>query len=230
MSAGGVSVVVPVRDGERYLGAAIESALAQRPSEVIVVDDGSRDGSAALARGFGEPVRVVSQPARGIAAARNRGVAESAGEYVAFLDADDRWTPDAITAQLRAFAYDEQLELVFGHVREFISPELDEHQASQMTSREALEPGYLVGAVLIRSATLARVGSFNEQLVTGDFVDWMTRAHELGVREALIPEHVLWRRVHTSNHGRLHADARADYARLLKWALDRRRRAAASGD
>lgn len=221
--------MIPVRDGERYLGAAIESALAQRPAEVIVVDDGSGDGSAGLANSFGEPVHVVSQPPRGIAAARNRGVAESRGDYLAFLDADDWWTPEAVNSQLRAFAADEMLELVFGHVREFVSPDLDEREASRVVCRTELEPGYLVGAVLLRSSVLARVGSFTEELVTGDFVDWMARARELGVREALIPDHVLWRRVHGANHGRLRADAREDYARLLKWALDRRR-AAGTGD
>ena len=74
-SAERVSVVIPVRDGERYLGAAIESVLAQGhdPHEIIVVDDGSTDGSAAVGRAFGAPVIVVSQPAEGVSAAVNRG-------------------------------------------------------------------------------------------------------------------------------------------------------------
>src|SRR5262249_41927852 len=80
-----VSVVVPVRDGERYLAEALDSILAQThaPLEVIVVDDGSTDRSAEIARGFAPRVRCVSQEHRGVAAARNHGVSLARGEAIA---------------------------------------------------------------------------------------------------------------------------------------------------
>ncbi len=91
------SVVIPVFNGSGYLARAIESALAQElpPLEVIVVDDGSTDGSAGVADSFGPPVRCVRQENAGPAAARNRGVAVSAAAsgWVAFLDHDDLWEP-----------------------------------------------------------------------------------------------------------------------------------------
>jgi len=229
MTSARVSVVIPVHNVERYLAAAIESALAPRPFEVIVADDGSTDSSVGLAQGYGAPVRVLRHQRRtGIAATRNRGVAASRGDHVAFLDADDMWTADALTSQLAAFAADPGLELVFGYMQQFVSPDLDEASASTLRCDPSLQPGYLVGAVLIDRDALRRVGPFREDLVTGDFMDWMVRARELGVRETLVPEHVLWRRIHSSNHGLRHADARGDYARVLKSALDRRRAAAES--
>src|SRR5437763_396949 len=86
-----VSVVVPVRNGERFLGQALESALGQtlRPTEVIVVDDGSTDATVQVAAAF--PVLVVASDGRGVSAARNTGVAASRGELIAFLDHDDVW-------------------------------------------------------------------------------------------------------------------------------------------
>jgi glycosyltransferase involved in cell wall biosynthesis len=224
-----VSAVIVVHNGERYLGAAIDSVLVQRPRpfEVIVIDDGSTDETAALAAGFGSPVRCVSQARRGIGAARNAGIALSRGDFVAFLDSDDLWTPESLGCLLAAFATEPGLELAFGRVRQFISPDVQPGASQRLVVRDDLEPGYLVGAVLIRRAALERVGSFCEQVSTGDFLDWIARAREAGVREALVPEHVLWRRVHESNHGLIHADRRTDYARILKRALDRRRAAAA---
>jgi glycosyltransferase involved in cell wall biosynthesis len=90
-----VSVVVPAYDAQTTVGAAISSALWQtyRDVEVVVVDDGSHDATGAIAGAFGEPVRVVRQENAGVAAARNRGIAEARGELIAFCDADDVWLP-----------------------------------------------------------------------------------------------------------------------------------------
>ena len=80
-----ISVVIPVRDGERYLREAIDSVVAQdhRPLEVIIVDDASTDSSGDIARSYGAPVRVVRHERKLGPASRNRGILESRGEYVA---------------------------------------------------------------------------------------------------------------------------------------------------
>lgn len=89
-----ISVIIAARNAAVTLGAALDSALGQTlpPEEVIVVDDGSRDGTADVARSF-PGVLCLSQPARGVSAARNRGVAAARGDWVAILDADDLWVP-----------------------------------------------------------------------------------------------------------------------------------------
>jgi glycosyltransferase involved in cell wall biosynthesis len=229
MSGLRVSAVIVVHNGERYLGEAIDSALTQAPApiEVLVIDDGSTDGSRAIAERFGPPVRSIPIGRRGIGGARNVGVTESRGECVAFLDSDDLWTPACLRVLSEAFVHEPELQVGFGHVRQFISPDLDPAASARLRPRDDLEPGYLVGAALIRRQTLAEIGPFHEDLATGDFIDWTARAREAGVRERLVGEHVLWRRVHETNHGIVHADKRGDYARILKRALDRRRAAIA---
>jgi glycosyltransferase involved in cell wall biosynthesis len=226
-----VSVVVPVHNCERYLAVALESLLAQRPRpfEVIVVDDGSTDGSLGVAQRFSAPVRSVAQARRGTGGARNTGVAATGGDYVAFLDADDHWTSTALTSLVASFVADPSLDIAFGHVRHFISPDLDRTTASRLWHRPGLEPGYLPGAMLARRDAFDRVGGFREDLALGYFLDWMARARECGLREVVVESQVLWRRLHASNHSRLAAADRTGYARALKAALDRRR-AAAAGD
>lgn len=101
-----MSIILPVRDGESYVGATIDSALQQtyRNIELIIVDDGSTDRTGAVieARAAGDArVRVVHQLNRGVAAARNRALAAARGELVAPLDADDLWDPQKIERQVR---------------------------------------------------------------------------------------------------------------------------------
>jgi glycosyltransferase involved in cell wall biosynthesis len=228
MNAPTVTVIIPVYNGERYLGEAIESVQAQRgaTAEVLVVDDGSTDGSAAVAGSFAPGVDYRQIAHSGIAGARNAGLRDCRSEFVSVLDADDVWMPTAL-AQLLAALHGTGIDVAFGHVRQFVSPELVLDDQRSKRYCEKLEPGYLNGGALIRREAFSRVGLFREDLRTGEFIDWMARARELGVRETLIAAHVLSRRIHRSNHGALNVAARTDYARVLKSALDRRRAAVA---
>jgi glycosyltransferase involved in cell wall biosynthesis len=98
-----ISVVIPCFNGSRYLGATIRSVLAQTapPMEILVVDDGSTDDSASVAGSFGQAVRIIQQPNQGESVARNRGIDEAKGEWIAFVDADDLWEPGKLAAQLK---------------------------------------------------------------------------------------------------------------------------------
>lgn len=99
-----ISAIVPVFNGERYLASALDSVLSQtRPAdEVVAVDDGSTDGTPGVLKSFGDRIRVVRTENRGVGAARNAGLRAAAGDYVGFLDADDRWMPDKLAAFARA--------------------------------------------------------------------------------------------------------------------------------
>lgn len=101
-----VSVVIPAYNAEAWLAPAVRSALAQDYDgfEVIVVDDGSKDGTGDVAKSFGKDVRYVRQENSGVCVARNRGAKEGRGDLIAFLDADDLWLPGKLRAQVGRLA------------------------------------------------------------------------------------------------------------------------------
>lgn len=212
-----VSVVIPVFDGERFLAEAIRSALEQTvpPLEVLVVDDGSNDRSAAIASGFGPPVRCLRQDHAGPAAARNRGVAAARGGLVAFLDADDLWTSLALECRLRRLFGLPAVDMVFGRVQEFGS--------RRGHAREQTMAGLVPGAMLTSLELMRTVGPLPVAWRAGEFVEWFARAVDGGARWDAVPEVVLRRRVHGGNLTASGAGAIAAYPRVLKAVLDRRR-------
>jgi len=213
-----VSVIVPVRDGERHVAETLSSVLDQSyvHHELVVVDDGSSDGTRDVLRGFGEAIRWVGQEPSGTAVALNRGVGLARGPFLAFLDADDLWTPRKLELQMAALKADPGLDLVFGQVRQFRDGE---------RGGERPVPGLSKGAMLIRREAFDRVGPFDTSWRVGDFVDWYARATEAGLVSEVLPEVVMLRRIHAGNTTRAKPEALVDYARVARAALERRRAA-----
>ncbi len=222
-----ISVIIPVYNGERYLGEAIASVQAQtyRPLEIIVIDDGSTDRSGEVATSFPD-LRYEYQTNQGIGAARNRGVDVARGEFFAFLDADDVWLPDKLRLQMSAIEADQALDLVFGHVEEFVSPELTERLKGQVQVADGIMPGLIPSTLLVRREAFLRMGFFETTWKMGEFAAWYTRAIEHDLKQTTLPDLVTRRRVHDANNGRRQRESAIDYVRILKASLDRRRKGA----
>jgi glycosyltransferase involved in cell wall biosynthesis len=219
-----ISTIIPVYNCERYLAEAIESVLNQSyfPHEVIVIDDGSEDGSEQVARQFGSLVRYSRQPHSGIGAARNHAARLAQGTFLALLDADDVWVEDKSARQMAAFDADPTLHIVAGHVRHFHSPELDQSIVKRTYCPPNLMPGYMVGA-LIRRDFFEGVGPFETNWHIGETMSWYMRATEMGLRLLTLPDVVIWRRLHEANQTIRNRQRLAEYAQILKASLDRRR-------
>lgn len=214
---GTVSVIIPAYNAGRYLAEAIGSVLAQHyhSLELIVVDDGSTDNTAEVARSLGTAIRYLQQPNGGIAAALNRGLEAVRGEWLGFFQ-------PCLAPAVVGGAKPEP-DLVFGHVQNFISPELADKLAGRYDCPPGPLPGFSLAAMLLRRRTFQRVGAFNTEYRIGEFVDWYARAKELELTSVVLPDIVLWRRLHDDNLSLRSADARGDFARILKASLDRRR-------
>ncbi|AHF03371.1 glycosyl transferase family 2 [Marichromatium purpuratum 984] len=182
-----VSAVIPAYDAAAHIVGAVESVLAQTLAgvEVVVVDDGSRDATAELLAGFGERIRVIRQPNGGLSNARNRGIAEARGTFVAFLDADDRWHPDKLARQLARLESDPALgfcstrtrvEDPAGRLLNHWDCPGDEALLETLFLRNGAVPGSGSG-VMVRRDLFARVGGFDESLRSLEDIDmWMRLA------------------------------------------------------
>lgn len=228
-----VSVLIPCHNAARYVEEALESAFAQGIGlhEVVVVDDGSTDGSADRVRDFGDPVRVHRQANAGISGARNAALALSTGDVIAFLDADDLWPDGSLRARLEVLRADESIDYCYGQVEQFVSPDVSPESASAHASAIVdPRPARLAGSMLVRRRAFTRVGGFSPMLLVGETLDWVARADDLGIPGRSIPDLVLKRRLHATNTGLMQQGKRGDYLTVARAALARRRQAAREGD
>ena len=221
-----VSVIMPLYNAEAFVGEALESIRAQTlpVAEVIVVDDGSTDASAEVASRF-PFVTLIRETHRGISPTLNRALDFATGDYLAFLDNDDRWLPEKTALQLAAFHRQPNLDLVFGHSRRFETA-ADPNRVEQVLD---VVPGVSKTCLLIRRSAFEKVGRFTEADGAHDFLDWYGRAKEQRLSGVILPEIVAERRIHAGNYGRLQKGRqRESYLATLKAGLDRRRALAAS--
>lgn len=219
MNTPSISAVIPAYNGASYLGSAVASVRRQSVgvSEIIVVDDGSVDDTAAVATSLGPDVRCLRQENAGPAAARNRGVEAAHGEWIAFLDADDQWTEDKTARQLAAIDACPSLALVASDMAQIDADGLVT-EVSALTRAGLLEqfqaldgrpvPNALAalletnfiptGTVLVRRQTLIEVGLFDPGIRYGEDLELWAR---LAARHpiACLPQVHLLRRRHGAN-------------------------------
>lgn len=223
-----VSVVIPVYNGEKYLAETLNTVFNQtlKPSEIIVVDDGSDDKSCDMAESFGDRVRVIKLSRnKGSGAARNAGILHANGEYLAFLDADDLWVFDKLEKQIHFLSSHPEIKMVLGNVEQFISPELPPEHQKKLKPELKKMPGYVAGTMLLKKETFEKVGAFSETLELGEYIDWFSRAKDLGVTFKVLDDVLLKRRIHNSNMGIYKKQHMKDYTSLLRAALARKRNA-----
>ena len=156
-----VSVIIPVYNGARYLRPALESVFAQtyHPFEVIVVDDGSTDDSGAIAQSFPE-VRYIQQANQGVAAARNHGIDAARGEFFAFLDQDDLWTPEKLKLQMAHLLDNPELGYTLTQQKYFLDPGGTLPAWFRKELFASVHTGWVLGTVVVRRTAFVQVGNF----------------------------------------------------------------------
>jgi glycosyltransferase involved in cell wall biosynthesis len=224
-----VSCVVPAFNSAAYLDAALDSIFAQtyRPIEVIVVDDGSTDGTLDLVRRRSRRINLLRQHNQGPAATRNLGLRAATGEYVAFLDADDLWLPEKLRKQMARFAARPDLAISVTQAQFFWDDQtIEESSRAASTARNGPVPGYATTTLLAPRRIFDRVGPLDATRWFSDATEWFVRAEELGFVIELLPEVLTLHRMHARNlTRRREAASRAEFLHLVKARLDRRRRA-----
>jgi glycosyltransferase involved in cell wall biosynthesis len=190
-----VSVVIPAFDAENTVGAAISSVLWQtyRDFEAVVADDGSTDATGAIAASFPAPVRVVTQSNRGVAAARNLGIAEARGELIAFCDADDVLLPGHLEALLEVYdrnggiATANHYWLLPGGIHPSKQRYKGGFPVPQRQRQAILEQNFVSTMSVFPKVLTDEIGPFNEERRVAEDWDFWLRAIFAGQRVSLQP-------------------------------------------
>jgi len=217
-----VSVIVPVYNGEDFLGDALASIRQQDycPLEIVIVNDGSTDGTAELAAALGQDIDWIHQENSGPSAARNAGLATARGEFIAFLDADDLWPPGKLQAQVELLLANSAAEIVLGRIQCIGHSGTPQSVAADS---EGFLFGVLLGGAVFRKSVFSKVGFFDEDLRYSEDHDWFFRAREQNTSIISIPRVTLLYRRHGNNMTVGKDTQGYQLTRVLKKSLDRRR-------
>jgi glycosyltransferase involved in cell wall biosynthesis len=192
-----VSVVIPTYNRQDLIMEAIESVLNQvyEDFELIVVDNVSSDKTLNKLHGIKDPrVKIFVEPRRGAAFARNTGIKHAQGQFLAFLDSDDLWLPEKLAVQVSEIQSLPHGSIIFSQYSEFFN--------EQQAVRRTLSGGPLnlsVITMLIRTEDFRTIGSFDESLEVGEFLEWYARAMNKGMNISKLDTILSLRRIHPGN-------------------------------
>lgn len=221
-----VSVVIAVKNGERYLADAIESILEQTYDrlEIIVVDGRSTDRSREIASSYAG-VRCISQVGEGFADAWNLGIEAARGPLIGFLDSDDRWLPTKLEQQVRVTLERPEVDYVITRMRFVLEEGLPHPPGFDPELLGVDHPAYMPSALLVRSTVFERIGRFGTHWKIASDTDWFARAKDHGLTLGLVPEVLLHKRVHDANLSYFAAqNLNREIVRLLRESVARNRR------
>ncbi|WP_428662560.1 glycosyltransferase family 2 protein [Runella sp.] len=219
-----ISIIIPVYNAEKYVHEALQSVINQSipAAEIIVINDGSTDRTLEIIKNHEADIYFRNNKNQGLSATLNEGIQCSTQPYIAFLDADDVWAPHKLETQWQHFQQTPDIEISFGLVEQFISPELPEEIKAGIYCPSQSMRGFMKGTMLVRRTVFETAGLFDQSAILGDFIDWFARAQEKKILFECLNEVLLYRRLHRESLSGRHQH-RKDFPRLLKKALDRRR-------
>lgn len=228
-----ITVAIPAYQTERFIAETLESILAQThpPDEVIVVDDGSTDGTAGELERFGERIRVIRQPNGGCAAAFNTAFRAASCDFVAECGSDDIWEPHKLERQIEALRANPEIDIAFGAARVFGTaegcwglPDSQSLQAGILDRRSFARTMYLLNPIcpstlLIRRSLYERLGPFAEDIGTEDYEYWM-RSLRGGAVFYYDPAMLVRYRRHDANASSNHLSMRHADLLVHRWYAD----------
>jgi glycosyltransferase involved in cell wall biosynthesis len=195
-----VSVIITTHNSGEYLSAALDSVSAQdyEPLDIIVVDDGSGDNTAEIAAGHQE-VRYIYQPHQGNHAARNMGLDNAKGDFIAFLDAYDRWTPEKLNSQIEWLLMRPEIDYTLTHMKYQVDSGTDLPAWLEAGFLLREYPGFVWGSFVGRRAVFDKVGDFKAWHQYGEEESWFARARKNAIRMTMLTDTLLHRRVRPEN-------------------------------
>jgi glycosyltransferase involved in cell wall biosynthesis len=226
-----VSVIIPVKNGAKYLEESLRSVIAQdhRPCEILVLDNESTDETESIARQFAaDGTRfIANHPPLNMAGSLNLGIQLARGELLAFTSHDDIWVPHKLRRQAERFAARPELDYCIALVRPFLDRSLAAPPPGFRPELVGADvPGYLPETLVARPRAFQRAGNFDTSFPQGDDTEWFARARQFGLAMEMVDEVLVHKRLHGNSTTYSIARARQwrhEILRVVKQTLERRR-------
>jgi glycosyltransferase involved in cell wall biosynthesis len=217
-----ISVIIPLYNHAKFIEEAIVSVLKQTIDidEIIVVDDGSTDNSIEVVRKYTNII-LITKKHSGVIESVNMGLNMASGDYISFLDADDKWLANKTELQLTLLEKNPDVDMVYGNCMRF---KTEETPYGFKDTEIDIMPGVCRGGGLFRKKAFDEIKLYNNDNSVHCFIDWFARAKEANMKSLIHPEIVFYRRIHDSNQGIREKDfQRQQYFNTLKAKIDRLR-------
>ena len=215
-----ISVIIPVKNGSKYIDQAIEGILAQKMNvEIIVVDDASTDNTIEIAESYGCKV-VRHEITKGQVTGKNSGLKIANGKYILFHDHDDVMNEGSLKKLYDEISSDKNIMAVEAKVQDWYSPDLPQEERVKTIIRQEPYWGLFTGAILMKKEVFDKIGYFNESINSGEIIEWQTKMDSKGLKIKKLDFVSTMRRIHTSNFGKTDQNKEfKDYASVLRAKL-----------
>lgn len=218
-----ISVIVPLYNTEKYIEEAILSLLNQtiKIDQIIVVDDGSTDNGAEIVKKYPQ-IQLIQKENEGLKKTLNCGLSHATGDFIGFLDADDRWKSDKLKVQLDFLVNHPEVDIAFVNSERFKMVNIE--NGKSLEEKIDVMNGKTLPTGLYRKQVFDIVGIFSIEKQFHNFMEWLDRAQFKNINMVMINEVLYERRIHDSNMGIVEKqNQREQYLATLKAALDRKR-------
>ena len=220
-----ISVIIPVKNGGKYLSQVLDAIVKQGLNvEIIVVDDGSEDNTVEIAKEYG--CKIIShETSKGPVAAKNSALKVAKGKFILFHDSDDIMKEGALSKLYKEISSDDSIFAAEAKVQDFYSPDMPQDERARTQIKTEPYWGLFTGAILMRREVFEIIGLFNESLHAGEIIDWQSKMETNGLKIKKIDYVSTDRRIHSSNFGKTNKQAEfKDYAAILRAKLAAARR------
>lgn len=220
MNADLISIIMPVKNGSKYISQAIEGILNQNMNvEIIVVDDGSDDNTTEIAEKYNCKI-IRHETSKGAVAAKNSGLKAANGKYILFHDCDDIMRDNSLNKLYDELSSDNNSAAIEAKVMDWYSPDLSEDEKKITKRKEEPYWGLFTGAILMKKEVFETIGLFNENLKAGEIIEWQSKMNSAGLKIKKIDFVSTDRRLHSSNFGKTNrATEFKNYAIVLRARL-----------
>ena len=197
-----ISVIMPVKNGEKYIKEALDNIKKQNMNvEIIVVDDGSTDNTSKIAENYGCKI-IKNEQSKGQVAAKNQGIKVANGKYIMFHDHDDIMRDNILKILYDELDKNADIYAVEAKVKDFYTPEMSEEEKKLTPIKDEEYWGLFTGAILMRKSIFDTIGYFTEDINSGEIIDWQMRMDKNNLKIKKLDIISTDRRLHSSNFGK----------------------------